>query len=242
VHRRWGDVVALDDVSLAIRPGELVLLAGPSGSGKTTLLRMLAGVLRPTGGTVEIGGANVMTMVSRDLRHHRARCGIVEQGSNLIPQLDVHRNVQAGRLPHMPWHLVVLSAIWRTDRDQVRTVLDTVGLGERQWEIAGNLSGGEQQRVAVARALISAPTIILADEPTSSLDPKTASDVGKLIIARARERKATLVLSSHWLSLVMKDVDRVIGIRRGRVMVDARPDEVSSETLDYLYKGTLERV
>jgi len=241
VHRQWGGNVALDDLSLTIKPGELVLLAGPSGSGKTTLLRMLAGVLRPSKGTIEVEGADLMRMVTRDLRRHQARCGIVEQGALLVPQLNVHRNVLAGRLAHMPWHMVVLSAFLRVDQRSVRELLEMVSLADRQWDVAANLSGGEQQRVSVCRALISSPMIILADEPTSSLDPRTANDVTHLLIEQARKRNATLVFSSHWLSLVLNDVDRLIGLRRGRLVIDAPPKDVDDDTLDYLYRGTHER-
>ena len=241
VHRHWGDNVALDDLSLTIHAGQLVLLAGPSGSGKTTLLRLLAGVLRPSRGVIEVDGTNLMTMVSGELRRHQARCGIVEQGALLVPQLNVHRNVLAGRLAHMPWHMILLSAIWRVERDSVRKLLELVSLADRQWDPAAGLSGGEQQRVSICRALISSPMIILADEPTSSLDPKTANDVSRLLIEQARARNATLVFSSHWLSLVLSEVDRVIGLRRGRLVVDAPPDEVNNDTLEYLYKGTYER-
>jgi len=241
VHRQWGGNVALDDLSLTIKPGELVLLAGPSGSGKTTLLRMLAGVLRPSKGTIQVEGADLMRMVTRDLRRHQARCGIVEQGALLVPQLNVHRNVLAGRLAHMPWHMVVLSAFLRVDQRPVRELLEMVSLADRQWDVAANLSGGEQQRVSVCRALISSPMIILADEPTSSLDPRTANDVTHLLIEQARKRNATLVFSSHWLSLVLNDVDRLIGLRRGRLVIDAPPKDVDDDTLDYLYRGTHER-
>ena len=242
VTRRWGDVCALADVSLSIRQGELILLAGPSGSGKTTLLKILAGVLRPSSGRVEVCGADLMSMGASDLRRHRARCGIVEQGALLVPQLDVHHNVLAGRLAHMPWYQVLLSAIWRVEREPVRDLLELMRLADRQWELAGVLSGGEQQRVAIARALISSPAILLADEPTSSLDPRTASDVSRLLIDQARERKATMVFSSHWLGLVMDEVDRVIGIRHGKLVIDARPSDVSLAALDELYRDTHERV
>jgi phosphonate transport system ATP-binding protein len=242
VHRRWGETRALEDISLSIREGERVLLAGPSGSGKTTLLRILAGVLRPSAGTVVVDGNDLLSLRSRDLRRHQARCGIVEQGALLVPQLDVHRNVLAGRLAHMPWHRILLSAMWRLERAPVRELLEAMSLGDRQWDLAGNLSGGEQQRVAIARALISSPAIILADEPTSSLDPTTAGDMSRLLIAQAREREATLIFSSHWISLVKDEVDRIVGIRHGKLVVDARPEDVTGEALDYLYKGTHERV
>jgi phosphonate transport system ATP-binding protein len=120
----------------------------------------------------------------------------------------------------------------------VRDVLEPLGLAHRQWDLAGNLSGGEQQRVAVARALISGPDALLADEPTSSLDPKVARDVSDLLLDHAHRRGATLVYCSHWISLARHRVDRVVGIRAGRVVLDARPDEVSEAALADLYQGS----
>jgi phosphonate transport system ATP-binding protein len=241
VSRHWGDTPALADVSLTVQPGERILLAGPSGSGKTTLLRLLAGVLRPTRGSVQVDGVDVMSMGSRELRRHRARCGIVEQGAMLVPQSDVHRNVLAGRLAHMPWHAVLLSAVWRIEAAPVRELLGRVGLADRQWDTAGNLSGGQQQRVAVARALIGGPGILLADEPTSSLDPKTAHDIADLLLEQAG-RGATLIFCSHWVSIARDRVTRVIGIRGGKLVLDARPGDVTADALDELYRGSREQL
>jgi len=241
VSRHWGGTPALDDVSLTVQSGERILLAGPSGSGKTTLLRLLAGVLRPTRGSVQVDGVDVMSMGSRELRRHRARCGIVEQGAMLVPQSDVHRNVLAGRLAHMPWHAVLLSAVWRTEAAPVRELLDRVGLADRQWDTAGNLSGGQQQRVAVARALIGAPAIMLAEEPTSSHDPKTARDITDLLLEQAG-RGATLLFCSHWVSIARDRVTRVIGIRGGKLVLDARPGDVTADALDALYRGSREQL
>jgi phosphonate transport system ATP-binding protein len=242
VSRRWGERRALEDVSLTIRPGERILLAGPSGSGKTTLLRLLAGVLRPSSGTIHVDGLDLMAMASRQLRRHRARCGIVEQGGLLVPQSDVHHNVLAGRIAHMPWHAIVWSALWRTETARVRELLARVGLADRQWDSAGNLSGGQQQRVAIARALIASPAILLADEPTSSLDPATAAEVTDLLLEQVGDRGATMVFCSHWISIARDRVTRVVGIRGGRIVMDARPEDVSRDALDGLYRGSREQM
>lgn len=241
VERRFGSRVALQAIDLTVKPRELILLAGPSGSGKSTLLRLLAGVLRPSAGSVEVEGVDVLSMTPRLIRRHRARCGIVEQGALLVPQLDIHRNVVAGRLAHWPLYRIFWSALWPLEREQVRDALDRVGLADRQWDIASNLSGGQQQRVSIARALISSPSIILADEPTASLDQKTARDITMLLVQEGRRRGATLVFCSHWVSMVMDQVDRVVGVREGQLVLDCAPSDVSPEALDHLYGGVPER-
>jgi phosphonate transport system ATP-binding protein len=242
VSRSWGDRQALADVSLSIAAGERILLAGPSGSGKTTLLRLLAGALRPSRGSVLVDGVDLMGLRPRELRQHRARCGIVEQGGLLVPQSDVHRNVLAGLLATMPWHAILWSAFARSHAAPVRGLLDRLGLADRQWDTAGNLSGGQQQRVAIARALISSPAILLADEPTSSLDPATAAEVTDLLIEQAKQRGATLVFCSHWISIARDRVHRIVGIRGGRVVLDARPDQLGEGALDELYRGSREQM
>jgi len=242
VSRSWGKQRALEDVSLTVAPGERVLLAGPSGAGKSTLLRLLAGALRPTHGVVRAGGIDLQSMSAHELRRHRARCRIVEQGGLLVPQLDVHRNVLAGRLADMRWYAVLGAALWRTDADEVRRILEPLGLADRQWDLAGQLSGGQQQRVAIARALISRPAILLADEPTSSLDPRTAGEATRLLVEEARQRGATLVLCSHWLSLARASADRIVGIRGGRLVLDESPGDVDDEALERLYQGSDEKL
>lgn len=252
VRRRWGGVDALRSVSLDIRAGELILLAGPSGSGKSTLLKILTGALRPTSGRVEVNGVDISAMTPAELRKYKGTFGIVEQGNALVPQLDVHRNVLAGRLAHWPWHRVLLSALWPIERERVGTLLGELGLKERQWELTSNLSGGQQQRVAVARALVSSPSIIVADEPTASLDRENAIHVTQMMAEIARRTHCTLILCTHWLSLALPFMERLIGLRDGVVTVDCDAHDYGSEELEdeahseleesisALYEGSLE--
>lgn len=246
VRRKWGGVEALRGVTFDIRAGEIILLAGPSGSGKSTLLKILTGALKPTTGRVEIAGADIATMTPRELRHHKRGCGIVEQGNMLIPQLDVHHNVVAGCIGGWPWHRVLLSAFWPLERERVAGLLEDLGIGSRQWEITGNLSGGQQQRVAVARAMMCRPTLIIADEPTASLDKDKAIQVTKMLVAAAKKSKATLILCTHWVSLALPYMERFIGLRDGLVAVDcvAReyndPEFLDQDSVAELYQGSLE--
>jgi phosphonate transport system ATP-binding protein len=241
LSRSWGETHALRKVSLQIEPEEVVLLAGPSGSGKTTLLRMLAGALRPTSGSVRVQGVPIARMSTAQLKEHRRRIGIVEQGSMLVPQLNVHRNVLAGLLSEWPWYRVLQSSLMALEVSRVSKLLELVDLEDRQWDTTAILSGGQQQRVAVARALICDPNVILADEPTASLDPNNATAVTRLIVDAARERQGTAVLCSHWVSLALPFVDRLVGMRAGEIVIDLPAEEVSDAILDELYEGSRER-
>jgi len=242
VVRRWGDRVALKHVSFTIRPGERVALLGASGSGKTTILHMLAGAIKPSEGRILVDNVDLAKMSSSQIRAHRARCGIFQQAPLLVPQLTVHQNVLAGRLSLWPFYKILASAFVTTERQRVRELLDNVGLGDRQWDMPGRLSGGQQQRAALARTLASDPAVLLADEPTAALDPVTAVHVTRLIFDNAERIGATLVFCTHWYDLVKSRVERVIGLRRGKLFVDAPPSEVTEHELARLYAGSTERV
>lgn len=239
--RRFGARDALIDVTLEFAPGERVALVGPSGSGKSTLIRLLAGALKATSGVVRANGADLNRLSWSGLRNHRKRCGLIAQSGNLVPQLSVHKNVTAGRLAHWPPGLSLLSMVWPLEKDRTRDLLDRVDLADRQWDLTSQLSGGQQQRVAIARALASDPHVILADEPTSSLDPTTARDMVTLLLEVASRQSATLVFCTHWVSLVRAEADRVIGLRDGRVVLDCPAADVTDAQLDGLYAGSRER-
>jgi phosphonate transport system ATP-binding protein len=241
VTRRWGAREAVAGVSLRLAPGARVALLGPSGSGKTTLLRLIAGSLRPTSGHVRVDGVAIDELGARGLRAHRHRLGLVDQGALLVPQLTVHDNVIAGLVPRWSWPRVLVSALWPLERRRVRALLEAVGLSDRQWDGAGALSGGQRQRVAIARALAGDPGLILADEPTAALDPSTAAETLSLLVDAATRRGATVVVSTHRALEALRHVDRVIGLRDGKVALDAASVDVDERALDRLYEGSRER-
>jgi len=242
VDRRFGDRMAVRHVSFTLHPGERVALIGASGSGKTTLLDMLAGGIRATNGFIFVEGVDIQAMSAPALRRHRARCGIFQQSPVLVPQLTIHQNVLVGRLTHWHWTKTLASMFVTMERDHIRGLLDNVGLGERQFDMPGQLSGGQQQRVAIARTLATEPVVLLADEPTASLDPVTAMTITRLVFDIAARLNATLVFCTHWLDLVRTKVDRVIGMRHGKLALDAPPSEVSEQALDHIYAGSTERI
>ncbi len=194
VTRRYrkGDheVAPLVDVDLDIEAGEFFVLLGPSGSGKTTLLNLLAGIDRPNGGTVHVGGEDIGAGRAGPLARWRAaNVGYVFQRANLVPVLSAFENVE------MPLWLTDLSASERAARASL--ALAAVGLGDRASHLPKQLSGGQEQRVAVARAIVADPALIVADEPTGSLDADSATGVLELLARLNRERNKTIVMVTH---------------------------------------------
>lgn len=240
VGRRWGQLNALQNVSLTIEPGEFVAVVGPSGGGKSTLLDLLGGSLKASEGKIQVDHTPLANYSRKQLRQHRSRCGRIEQDGLVLPHLSVHNNILAGLLPHWPWWKILGAALWPIEQHRVQNLLQQVGLEDRQWEQASVLSGGQKQRVAVLRALAGNPPVLLADEPTASLDPGNSQEVADLILNYAKERKATVVWCTHWLSLIQSRMDRVLAIHQGKVVIDAPSHSISPEEIQALYQNTEE--
>jgi predicted ABC-type transport system involved in lysophospholipase L1 biosynthesis ATPase subunit len=204
-------VYALRGVSLEVQPGERVALLGKSGSGKSTLLNLLGGIDQPTSGQLHIAGRDLGRLSGRDLARFRsAAVGMIFQSFNLIPSRTALENVElpmvfAGRPP-------------RERRAEARRALEAVGLGERLHHRPAQLSGGEAQRVAVARSLVNRPQILLADEPTGNLDSATAREVIDLLTEHVRARGTTLLLVTHDEELARGCTDRVVRLRDGQIL------------------------
>ncbi len=241
VSRRWGQREALAGVDISITPGERLALIGPSGSGKTTLLRLLMASLKGSAGSIKVDGNPISEMSPREIRSHRLRCALVDQGAQIIPRLSVHDNVIAGCVSAWPWWKTLASTMWSIESQHVHSLLSSVGLADRQWDRADTLSGGQKQRVSIARALAGEARLLLADEPTAALDPTTSSEVIDLLVSVTKARKATLVISTHRVSQVLHGVDRLIGLRDGKVFFDCRAQDVGDGDLDALYEGSRER-
>jgi putative ABC transport system ATP-binding protein len=210
--RTFGSTRVLDGVDLTIAPGECVALVGRSGAGKSTLLHLLAGIDRPDSGGVRYDDAD-LTALDEDRRtaFRRRHLGLVFQSYNLVPSLTALDNLR------LPLELNGVAA--RDARAQAAAMLTQLDLAELSGRYAEQLSGGQQQRVAVARALVHKPTVLLADEPTGSLDADNAAAVMRLLIGACRERGASLVIATH-AQEVMGQADRLLRIEAGR-LVDA---------------------
>jgi putative ABC transport system ATP-binding protein len=184
------EIPVLERVSIAVSDGDFLGLMGPSGSGKSTLLNLLAGIDRPTSGTIQIGDTEISNLSERSLATWRARhIGFIFQLYNLIPVLTAFENVE------LPLLLTHLSKKQR--RDHVMTALNIVGLGDREKHYPRQLSGGQEQRVAIARAIVTDPTLLLADEPTGDLDAKSGGEVLTLLQRLNQEFKKTIVMVTH---------------------------------------------
>ena len=231
---RHGDVVALDGVSVSVRPGERVALIGPSGAGKSSLIHTAAGLVEPTSGEVTVLGASVGALSGSALRKHRGRVGLVSQALGLAPSLRVIHSVNGGRLGSWSTPVALASLVRPRGRTDVANVLAKVGLADRIDARTGDLSGGEQQRVAVARALLQRPTLLLADEPTSSVDPELANQVMALICDR--DAPWATVVSVHDPELALRHVDRVVALANGAIAFDRPVVDVSQSDISDLYE------
>jgi phosphonate transport system ATP-binding protein len=234
---RFRGVAALESISLGIEAGERVGLVGPSGSGKTTLLRLLNGTVRPDEGRVRVGARDLASLSTRELRRVRAGVGFVPQDLSLVPNLRVSQNVLSGRLGRQSFlgSLRSLFVPRRREVERVHSLLERVGIPEKLFERTDRLSGGQQQRVAIARSLMQEPVALLADEPVSAVDPARARDTVALLNEIARDRGLTLVMSLHNLELAREHFPRLVGLRRGRVVLDGPTAEISEEAFRDLY-------
>jgi phosphonate transport system ATP-binding protein len=228
-------LAAVDGVDLVIRPGEFVVILGPSGAGKTTFLRALNRLVEPTAGVVRVAGLEVTGADAATLRAARRQMGMVFQQFNLVRRLSVLDNVLAGRLGWAPPLPSLLGRFPAQDRRRALECLAQVGLADLAARRADTLSGGEQQRVAIARALAQSPSVILADEPTASLDPALTGSIMDLLRRIGTERGLTLVVSQHQLATALAYATRVVGFRRGRVVFDGPPEAVTPAAAAAIY-------
>ncbi|MHB8241309.1 MAG: ABC transporter ATP-binding protein [Solirubrobacteraceae bacterium] len=213
-------VRAVDGVSLRVHPGEIVALYGPSGSGKTTLLLMIATLLQPTSGVVSIGGRDLSSLSEREASSFRlSQLGFIRQNFDLLPGVSAIDNAA----------LKLLATIrWREAHERITPLLGRLGLGERLHHRSETLSMGERQRVMIARALSTEPSLLLADEPTGSLDSQRSREVLELLRELCRERNVAIVLVSHD-PLAARYADRVFALRDGRLS-DYQPDGSTEPT------------
>ena len=227
--------VILDGVDLTVNRGEFLVVLGRSGAGKTTLLRAINRLVEPTAGVIRVAGRPVTGAPPAELRQARRQMGMIFQQFNLVRRAPVLENVLAGRLGYVPSVRSVLGAFPRADRELALECLSQVGLAAMAERRADKLSGGEQQRVAIARALAQQPSVILADEPTASLDPALTGSIMDILRRINVERGLTLVVSQHQLETALAYATRIVGLRRGCVCFDGAPTDVTPAVVDAIY-------
>ncbi len=205
-------VKAVDDISFSVEKGEFLAIIGPSGSGKSTLLHILGGVDRPTSGKVFVDGTDVYTQDDEALAVFRRRqVGLIYQFYNLIPVLTAEENMT----------LPVLLDGRQINKERLEELLDTLGLKERRKNLPNQLSGGQQQRVSIGRALMNAPAVVLADEPTGNLDSKNSQEIVELLKLSNKRYGQTLIVITHDESIALQ-ADRIIAIEDGKIVRDER--------------------
>src|SRR5215470_17741855 len=225
---------ALDGVSCTILPGQFVAIVGKSGAGKTTLLRCLSRAITLSSGTIRFGQQDVGGLRGRALRLHRARVGMIYQQFNLVRRLRVLDNVLVGRLPHLDARQRWLSLARHFDHHQ-RVIafrcLDHVGLLDRAWQRTDTLSGGEQQRVAIAKILAQHPEVVLADEPIASLDIANGTLVLDTLRRTASRAGLTVITTLHHIDVARRYADRILGLREGRIVFDGKPGQMNETAM-----------
>lgn len=226
---------ALKDISLQAKPGEKIAIIGPSGAGKTSLLNMLATALRPTQGSATIGEQAVWSLGKKDLRKLRARIGMVHQQAPVPPKQRVVTAVLAGKLGQWSSTRALLSLLYPLDIAGAWEVLEQLEISDRIFNRCDELSGGQLQRVGVARVLYQSPDLILADEPVSAMDPTLSDTTIASLHRAATARGVTFVASLHAVDIALKWFDRIVGVKSGEIAFDCTPDEVSPERLLDLY-------
>ncbi len=226
--------IALSSLSFSINQGELVALIGPSGAGKTTLLNTIAGLVEIEKGELFIDGSPLSSF--KKGKKFAKKIGVIRQQFDLIGPLAVIHNVLAGKLSE--W--TVMKSLWSLlvpqEKATAVAALKRVGLEDKVYEITKNLSGGEQQRVAVARLMVQNPEIILADEPVASLDPARADDLLATLTKIVAEEKQTLIASLHTVEYARKYFTRIIALKNGEIFFDLPTDKVTDDLLVELYQ------
>lgn len=226
---------ALSDISFSVPAGQVVGLIGPSGAGKSSLIRCINRLVEPTAGSVCLGETELTTLNGRALRQARRRIGMIFQEYALVERLTVMENVLSGRLSYVSSWRSFLRRFPQADIDQAFSLLNRVGLGDHCNKRADELSGGQRQRVGIARALEQNPDLLLADEPTASLDPKTSRQIMRLIQSVCREMNLPAIINIHDVVLAQNFTDRIIGLRAGKVVFDGLPSTLSHEALTRIY-------
>lgn len=227
----------LKDINLEIDGRGMTAIIGPSGTGKSTLIRCINRLIEPTRGEILLDGLNMVGLHGRALREARRRIGMVFQEFNLVERLTVIENLLCGRLGYVHPFAAWLRRFPAEDVARARELLEVVGLSDFAMQRADSLSGGQRQRVGIARAVMQQPRILLADEPTSSLDPKTSVEIMELMTQLAGQHDIPVIVNIHDVHLGRRFAQRIIGMSGGRIVFDGPPEDLKDDHLKQIYGG-----
>ncbi|EMA44645.1 phosphonate ABC transporter ATP-binding protein [Halobiforma nitratireducens] len=228
---------ALTGVSTTIEGNEIVAMIGPSGAGKSTFIRCINRLTEPTEGEVTLDGTELTALDSGEMKTARRNVGMVFQEYNLVERLTVMENVLSGRLGYVSNWAALRRNFPQEDVEMAYDILETVGLGGMENKRADELSGGQRQRVGIARAVVQEPKILLADEPTSSLDPDTSHAVMELLTEIAAERNIPVLINIHEVHLAVEYADRILGLHEGELVFDGPTTDLDENAKDVIYRG-----
>ncbi len=228
----------LKNLDFTIEGESVVSIIGSSGAGKSTLLRCINRLVEPTSGSIVLNGVELTTLRGKNLRAARRNIGMVFQGFNLVERLTVMENVQSGRLGYISTWAAITRRYPKEDIRRAFELMERVGIAQYANTRADQLSGGERQRVGVVRALMQQPEILLADEPTASLDPKTSEQIMGLLRDLAGELKLPVLINIHNVAEAKEYTDRIVGMRYGRIIFDDKPAQLDEAEMDKIYAGS----
>lgn len=231
---RTGDL-ALKGIDLDVPDGQVMALIGPSGAGKSTVIRCINRLVEPTAGTVALNDTEITGLGSAELRRVRRRMGMIFQEYALVERLTVMENVLSGRLGYVGFWQSWLRRFPQSDITEAFRLLERVSLDHMANKRADELSGGQRQRVGICRALIQNPDLLLVDEPTASLDPKTSRQIMRLIKELCAERKLSAIINIHDVMLAQMFAERIVGLRLGEIVYDGPPDKLTPAVLTSIY-------
>jgi len=226
---------AVQKVSFKVEEPKVVTIIGPSGAGKSTLIRCINRLVEPTSGSVRLDGIDIVALNRRELRKARRRMGMIFQEYNLVERLTVMENLLSGRLGYVGFWKTYRRKFPPEDIAAAFELLERVGLSGYQDTRADALSGGERQRVGISRALMQRPDLLLVDEPTASLDPKTSRQIMRILVELAHERGTPALVNIHDVGLAQSFADRIIGLRHGQIVFDGSAQQVTAEVLTEIY-------
>jgi phosphonate transport system ATP-binding protein len=222
-------------IDLDVPDGQVMALIGPSGAGKSTVIRCVNRLVEPTAGTIILNETELTSLGARELRRARRRMGMIFQEYALVERLTVMENVLSGRLGYVSFWQSFLRRFPQADIDEAFRLLERVGLDHMADKRADELSGGQRQRVGICRALIQNPELLLVDEPTASLDPKTSRQIMRLIRELCAERKLSAIINIHDVMLAQMFAERIVGLRQGEIVYDGPAAGLGADVLTRIY-------